>query len=338
MGAFNTYIQTQKASIAGPVPFTGTLFPASESIPIVMAQNIRGGFMVLPDIATLVDIPYELLQLQMEVTIAESEGVNRTKFILWQMPPENTKVGEIPGYSLEDYWSQIVVTAPVPVPGPQGEKGWSPVFASEGDGPERVVEKIVDYVGGQGAKPTLPAPHLSYKGSSGFGTKSNATNIKGSKGDTGPASRPEYYVKNGTKKYRPAHVTETTLVPNTWVYASVALEIVNEHTVTRKFRVRAEACVADGPGTGAVSWQVNLLQRAEGPWPTNPFGAGITIDQQYSRQDFVDSSLYPSIHKIVTEAVVQLAPGESTLCRLNMVQTLGSNSFYTQGFIEAFGL
>lgn len=40
------------------------------------------------------------------------------------------------------------------VPGPEGNDGWTPVFGGEADG-TRTLMKVVDWTGGEGAKPTI---------------------------------------------------------------------------------------------------------------------------------------------------------------------------------------
>jgi hypothetical protein len=111
MGAFNDFLAVQLGSVAGPVPFSGTLFGTNETVPVVIAQAIRGGFMALDSIDSLVDMPYQLLQANMEVVVRQyeiAEGVThpRTRYYLKQMPPANTRVGEIADYVFSDYWGK----------------------------------------------------------------------------------------------------------------------------------------------------------------------------------------------------------------------------------------
>jgi len=66
------------------------------------------------------------------------------------------------------------------VPGPQGDKGWSPVYAIVADGVRRV-KQLVDYVGGTGTKPAVPAN--TYVGPTGYTTDiSQATDERGPAG------------------------------------------------------------------------------------------------------------------------------------------------------------
>ncbi len=65
----------------------------------------------------------------------------------------------------------------------RGDKGWSPLLSVVPDGERRVL-KIVDWAGGEGEKPEIPAD--SYLGASGFTTLENAIDIRGSMGESGP--------------------------------------------------------------------------------------------------------------------------------------------------------
>lgn len=68
------------------------------------------------------------------------------------------------------------------VPGPQGDKGWSPLLATETDGARRVL-RLVDWTGGAGTKPTVPSNN--YLGSAGLTTLALATDIRGPQGVAG---------------------------------------------------------------------------------------------------------------------------------------------------------
>jgi hypothetical protein len=112
MGAFNNFINSLKATLPGLIPIGGTLVGTSEGTVTMIAQSIKGGFCVLDTLDTLVDIPYELLSIDMEVLVREYQPVSgskhpRTRYTLIQMPPLNTKVGEVPGYLLNDYWVRV---------------------------------------------------------------------------------------------------------------------------------------------------------------------------------------------------------------------------------------
>ena len=66
--------------------------------------------------------------------------------------------------------------------GNPGPAGWAPVFSVVASGDRRVLQ-VVDYVGGAGSKPSVPAQ--AYLGSSGFGTLANAIDIRGAPGSGG---------------------------------------------------------------------------------------------------------------------------------------------------------
>jgi hypothetical protein len=66
--------------------------------------------------------------------------------------------------------------------GLQGYDGWEPVLANEADG-QRIVQKIVDWIGGGGTKPALPSP--AYIGSTGYVALASATDIRGAQGYAG---------------------------------------------------------------------------------------------------------------------------------------------------------
>lgn len=71
----------------------------------------------------------------------------------------------------------------VPFQGPDGDRGWSPVFAVVNDGARRVL-RLVDYVGGEGTEPTEGINQ--YVSSGGLtGTIGSATDIRGPQGAAG---------------------------------------------------------------------------------------------------------------------------------------------------------
>lgn len=112
MGAFSVFLNTVIASLKGPIPLGGTLIGTSEGVPPSIAQQIRGGFMALDTLETLVDLPYDILQKDMEVVVSEYEqsGGNvhpRTRYYLRQMPPTDTKVGDVVSYLFADYWAKV---------------------------------------------------------------------------------------------------------------------------------------------------------------------------------------------------------------------------------------
>ena len=88
------------------------------------------------------------------------------------------------------------------VDGAAGDKGWSPIIAIESDG-NRDVAKLVGWTGGEGATPTVPTnPYLT---SSGFGTKSNAEDIRGRTGLQGAQGVYDLFIyrASATKPSRP---------------------------------------------------------------------------------------------------------------------------------------
>lgn len=112
MGAFQDYITSVKTSLEGVIPIGGTFVGTSEGVPMALAQQIKGGFAVLDTLDTLADIPFQILSLDMEIVVREyvlGSGTRhpRTKYILRQMPPDDTKVNEVPGYILGDYWTKV---------------------------------------------------------------------------------------------------------------------------------------------------------------------------------------------------------------------------------------
>ena len=73
------------------------------------------------------------------------------------------------------------VTGPAGATGAAGTNGWSPVLSVEADGERRVL-RLVDWVGGTGAKPAIG----SYLSSTGFvATAAQATDIRGPQGAPG---------------------------------------------------------------------------------------------------------------------------------------------------------
>lgn len=68
---------------------------------------------------------------------------------------------------------------------PRGAKGWTPVLSVVTDGERRVL-RLVDYVDGEGTKPTIPADN--YIGPTGLTNLAGAVDIRGATGATGPAA------------------------------------------------------------------------------------------------------------------------------------------------------
>lgn len=68
---------------------------------------------------------------------------------------------------------------------PRGAKGWTPVLVVVSDGERRVL-RLIDYIDGEGTKPTIPTDN--YVGTAGLTTLANAVDIRGAVGATGPAA------------------------------------------------------------------------------------------------------------------------------------------------------
>lgn len=240
MGAFNDYFQAAKAAVAGYIPKAGTLVPTSETTPIILAHNVKGGHFQVPNTDVLVDIPYEILQLDMEVivqkhTIAGPTVIQKKKYALTQLPPAGLRVNEVGGYILSNYWTEIAL-AQDGEDGDDGDNGWTPVIALEDDGPTRVVQKVVGWIGGTGTPPSQD-PAQSYIGPTGWAVKSGATNVKGPAGPS-PTVAPEYHVR-ATQGIS----LSTTQNPTENLKLIQSLNFSNTYTVARKFLIRAKVHV-----------------------------------------------------------------------------------------------
>lgn len=78
--------------------------------------------------------------------------------------------------------NQFMLNAPTDLKGSDGDKGWSPVFSIEDRNPDESVLKIMDWVGGEGDKPS----EVGYIGSDGLVEDIlDAINVKGARGATG---------------------------------------------------------------------------------------------------------------------------------------------------------
>ena len=202
MGAWADLLIQIKNSISGPVPFGGTIFPTSDNFPTMAAQLLKGGHFTLETLEQLADIPYQNLQLDQEVVVQESPTHVRTRYRLYRMPAVDTRISDLPGYDILEYWEPVMLGAGgAGEPGPPGYNGWSPYYGLENDGPTRVVMRLLGWLGGTGIAPSVPPagnpPSDVYLGSTGgFVSKSAATNIKGDKGDPGNVLtvRPEKYI------------------------------------------------------------------------------------------------------------------------------------------------
>lgn len=108
MSAFDSYIASLTSGNNNLVPFGGIISPVSTENSIVLAAQIKGGSFSVPDLNTLADIPFDLLELGMSVTVNEfvSGGVTnpRTRYYLYAMPPDNTRVSQVSNYIIANYW------------------------------------------------------------------------------------------------------------------------------------------------------------------------------------------------------------------------------------------
>lgn len=342
MGAFNDFFQANKALIGEDslVPYGGTIIPTSDGFPVILAQFVRGGTFVVPTLEVLADIPYFILQKDMEVIVSEHERPGdviypRTKLSLFIMPEEGLRVSEIPGYVITDYWI-VVSESGGDDPGPQGEKGWAPVISNESDGVDRVVQRVIDFIGGQGTKPSI-IPASSYIGASGFTTKSTATNIKGTKGADALNARPEAYFSSGTKRTTPP-ATTFNVTAGVFKYTGESLLVENTFSGARRFLIQGEVPFSND--SGSDSWVVMLMMRTNPDWLPNPdlSGGQVVVDENYSRSDFVNAAAHPSLHKIYVRFVVSINAGGKLYFRLASTQTNGGASKYENGFLEAIGL
>ena len=359
MGAFKDLLDILRASVGGLVPFGGTLNPVSESVPVAFAQNIKGNLAVYPTLDTLADIPYDLLVLDMEAivreyTLPDTSLHERARYRLVQLPSPGTKVNDIPGYNISDYWEPTAGgSAGEPgAPGQPGFNGWSPTYALEDDGPQRVVERFYSWVGGTGTAPTVPTPPDDYRGSTGFVAKSLAINVKGPQGPPGNASHvaPPYYRSIGLK-----HIGEIVAsTGNRWSslgvvagqFASVSETLVVSNTdiagpTFRSFLIFGEVPVCNDP-TGDDAVVVRLCEVADAtPTPPAPTGT-LILDENYSLQyNYVyqaPTSYHNTSLKVNVRARVELYPNQTKYFKLYMTIVKGSDTLFKKGFIEVFAI
>lgn len=246
------------------------------------------------------------------------------------MPPPNTKVSEIGGYDILDYWEPIVTGVSS---GDAGNNGWTPVYALENDGDTRVVQKLVAYVGGTGPYPGLPANQ--YIGSTGFVTKSLATNLKGSQGAPGDVLtvRPEAYFSVGIRSVNPP--TDVWPAPG-YVTGNLVefsnafhLSVINNWNQPRAFIIHAQVHLSND--SGADAWFASLHINSPSPLWT-------IVDENFSRQDFVNQVPRKSVHKIGLWYKRTLAPGQTQVFKVTTAQVNGGQSLRSNPFIEAWGL
>jgi hypothetical protein len=283
MGAFNTLFQAIKATLAGVIPIGGTFVGSSETTPIVFAQNVKGGYFSVPNTDALADIPYEMLQVDMEVvvsqhTIAGPTIVPKKKYYLKTMPPTGLRVNEVVGFDLADYWGEISLGGIDGDPGDDGDDGWTPQIALETDGPNRVVQRVIGYTGGEGTPPILD-PNQNYIGPTGFSVKSSATNVMGPQG---PAVnlRAIVNLKNGINDG-----FNLQLSTMNWVLIR-AVNITNSNSEARDFLVYGRVDFSkDIPGANNVIASVNLKYRASAMPPGIVLEATWTPDNTYINID-----------------------------------------------------
>lgn len=109
MGLFKTWVANVKSALSAVVPFGGTIDTPSEEDPIIIAQKVKGGLAIYPDLETLADIPYTLLQKDQIAVVSQHLRPSgtlhpRTRYYLYNLPPANTRVSEIGSYVIENYW------------------------------------------------------------------------------------------------------------------------------------------------------------------------------------------------------------------------------------------
>lgn len=221
--------------------------------------------------------------------------------------------------------------------GPQGDDGpvgWSPVIANVVVSSTRVVQRVTDWINLGGADPGTKPATGSYLSPTGFTPDiSAATNIRGPQGDDAN-SRPMYYVNIGTKQLSPP--TTNLNAQGTMTYLGVpALEVKNNWTQTRYFRVDGEIPVSNDRGND--SWTGFLYMSSTSSFPASAVSA-TRVDQCYSRMDYVNAGVYPSVHKIRVQFVVSVPAGQSRYFRLGVMQSDGTASQIGYGYIEAFGI
>lgn len=350
MGKFNDFFQSIKALIAGPLAFGSTLVGTSEAHVTTIAQQVRGGFFSVPDLDTLVDIPYEILWLDMEVVVSQHElpgpiTVPRKKYTLRQMPPTGIRVGDIPSYTLSDYWTEIE-NGTDGEDGDNGSNGWTPVFALEDDGAARVVVRVIDYFGGTGAAPSLD-PVQSYLGTGGFTTKSAAINVKGNPGQDA-VTRPQFLevVTDGLAASLQQSSTQNLMLRQSTNWT-------NTYTAARIFRVRGVLRVNRIVNNQYAYADLRIRTSAKPesvPADNNtwlPDGTFVLKDSDRELVEVprlgVDSLglLYSqAVQKLVVETVIEVPAGQtySAYLSLRVFGAGGEEIDCNQGLIEIIGL
>ncbi|MEJ7644285.1 MAG: hypothetical protein WKF87_06800 [Chryseolinea sp.] len=341
MGAFKDLLDALKGSVSGPFPFGGTAFPTSEGFPTMVAHSVKGAFFSLENLDQLADIPYENLVLNQEVVVGQFELPDTTlhsvtRYRLVNMPALNTKVSDVPDFVVTDYWQIVIENVESEEPGPAGNNGWSPVFANEPDGPNRTVQKLIGWIGGQGSSPAIPAD--SYIGASGYVVKSAATNIQGQQGPAGNALlvRPEAYFSVGTRAIvAPDTVFNFALGSMQNLPSNQSLTVTNTWSQPRSFIIRGQAHFADT--NGECSWVAQLVEGDDGNRSAQT--TDVLRDENYARGHYVNVNTHPSILKILVGFKTVIPAGQSKKFRMKLGQSAGpNNSKYSYPFIEAWGL
>ena len=300
MGKYNDFLNSQIGLLAGPFPYGSTLVPTSEFVPIVLAQNVKGGTFSVPDTESLVNIPYELLMKDMEIVVSAHNLpgpviVPRKKYFLKTMPPAGIRVDEIVGFDintmLDQYWTLIETPEVIePEDGEDGDDAWTPHYANVPDGANRVVQRLIAYTGGSGDPPVLD-PTQNYLGPNGLTTINNATNIKGPQGDAALV-RPIVNNESGDFTEDALSVTQTN---TNGFYLVRTFNITNNFSSARDFLVRATMHYSRVAGGNSVYVVTNLKYREALP-PIGLVGTNWTPNSEYksleSRRDLIDCPLY----------------------------------------------
>lgn len=152
------------------------------------------------------------------------------------------------------HWVEFV--APKGDKGDQGDAAWSPVYAVVADG-ARFVQKVVDWVGGQGAKPVANV----FVGPAGFvGTAAEATNVRGASGDGSGDMVAADYDSNADGKVNAADAADT--VPWSGVtgkpsFGTAALAAVADFANADQ-GAKADSAVQPAAMTSALALKANL--------------------------------------------------------------------------------
>jgi hypothetical protein len=341
MGAFADYIAQIKGEVAGAIPIGGTFFPVSD-FTIAPGFLVRGGTFPLPNLEVLADLPYDMLVLDMEVIVSDyttGEGEEefnhpRSKYRLIALPePEGTRVSEIVNYNIADFWELVFEGGGGSDPGADGEKGWSPVIANENDGPTRVVQKVVDWTGGEGDKPVVPVSPNNYIGPLGFTNKTNATNIKGAAGDVSTVQvRPLFYETVGLPGAvsLPLVLTISTLSSAELVIQQIS--ILNNWNQARYFLVIGECSFKEAGG--AVYPRVRLRYNTN----NNVINSSSPLVNGTMERVDIGDTPPGEFQKIELSHVIQIPAGATHRIGLTAQGLYGEGGYRTNGRIMVIGL